>query len=122
MLHSELFLIDARTTRVCPISPYYLFDLDFLLVATLEVNAIGTNVGMIVVQLVHPITNATHAENLSHLGVTQLRRFERLGELSDINNSISNLRQAAQLTNNSHPNKSLYLSNLGVSQRHRFRR
>ena len=40
--------------------------------------------------------------------------------MHDIQASIRSLLHAVQLTNEGHPNKSLYLSNLGISQRSRF--
>jgi hypothetical protein len=49
-------------------------------------------------------------------------RYERLGELSDLEESISNLRKAVELTHDGHPDQPGYLSNLGISQRRRFER
>jgi hypothetical protein len=57
---------------------------------------------------------------LSHLGLSQLVRFKRLGELTDIEDSISNQYTALQLTKDGHPNKPIRLSNLGLAQRTRF--
>jgi len=52
----------------------------------------------------------------------QRTRFDRLGELTDMEDCILNLQKAVQLTDDGHPNKAAYLSNLGGSQRVRFDR
>lgn len=57
---------------------------------------------------------------LSNLGISQRIRFERLGELADLEDSISNLREAAESIGDGHPDKPMYLSNLACSQRSRF--
>jgi len=49
-------------------------------------------------------------------------RFERLGELTDLENSISNVQKAVQFTDDGHPNKAAYPSNLSISQGARFER
>ncbi|KIM86653.1 hypothetical protein PILCRDRAFT_86352 [Piloderma croceum F 1598] len=56
----------------------------------------------------------------SNLGLSQLKRYEWLGGLVDLENAISNLQQAVQLTDDRHPDKSLCLANLGVGQQRRF--
>jgi tetratricopeptide (TPR) repeat protein len=48
--------------------------------------------------------------------------FEHLGKLIDIEECIPNLRMAAGLTDDRHPNKPISLSNLGRSQLARFER
>jgi CHAT domain-containing protein len=57
---------------------------------------------------------------LNHLGVGQRARFRSLGELTNLQDSISNLDNAVQLTDDAHPNKAMYLSELGISRRARF--
>jgi hypothetical protein len=54
--------------------------------------------------------------HLSYLGVSQQIRFNWLGDLSDLENSITNGPEAVNLTNDAHQIKALLLSNLGVSQ------
>jgi hypothetical protein len=60
------------------------------------------------------------AASLSNLGLSLRARFDCLGELTDIENSISNLKMAVGLTNDGHPARATHLSNLGISQRARF--
>jgi len=52
---------------------------------------------------------------VSNLGSGQRTRFERLGDLSDLENAISNYEKAVELTDDRHPNKPMYLSNLGMA-------
>jgi hypothetical protein len=59
---------------------------------------------------------------LSTLGVSRLRRFKHIGELFDINASISNLLQVVWPSDDGHPDKPVYLSNLGLAQQCRFER
>jgi tetratricopeptide (TPR) repeat protein len=60
-------------------------------------------------------------EYLHFLGRFQLSRFERLGEPSDLDASISNLQRAVDLgTNHADSDKARYLSHLGISQTRRF--
>lgn len=47
------------------------------------------------------------------LGSSQQARFERLGEMADLEYSICNLRRAEQLTDEGHPDKAIYLAHLG---------
>ena len=49
-----------------------------------------------------------------------MRRFERLGEIGDIEKSISNFEDAVQLTPDGHEKKAGRLSNLGASLARRF--
>jgi len=49
---------------------------------------------------------------LCNLGNAQERRFHRLGQLADLENAISNQQKAVELTQDDHPNKSTYFSNL----------
>src|SRR6266481_3413348 len=56
------------------------------------------------------------AGRLSNLASSQEVRFQRLGNLCDLENAISNIEKAAQLTNDDHPTKSLYLAHLGETQ------
>jgi hypothetical protein len=51
-----------------------------------------------------------------------LRRFERLGDFSDINKSVLMKEDAVKLAPDGHPNKPGWLNNLGGSFSHRFER
>ncbi|KAJ7930384.1 CHAT domain-containing protein [Mycena leptocephala] len=57
---------------------------------------------------------------LNNLGVSLSRRFEQLGDLSDINKSVLMFEDAVQLTPNGHPDKPGRLMNLGNSLSFRF--
>jgi tetratricopeptide (TPR) repeat protein len=57
---------------------------------------------------------------LNSLGNSLLGRFERYGDLSDINKSVLICEDAVQLTSDGHPEKPSSLSNLGHSLLHRF--
>lgn len=59
---------------------------------------------------------------LNILGLRQQDRWELLSQLSDLNNSISNLQRAAELVGDDPKSKPLYLSNLGNSLGYRFER
>jgi len=59
---------------------------------------------------------------LSNLGDCQHTRFQRLGDLSDLENAISNYEKAVQLTDDGHPSKPGRLSNLGNGQQACFER
>jgi tetratricopeptide (TPR) repeat protein len=65
----------------------------------------------------HPFKPA----HLSNLGRSLRSHFNCLGELSDLESSISNLREAVELTREGHPYKPVYLSSLGLSQQPRFK-
>ncbi|KAJ7856782.1 CHAT domain-containing protein [Mycena leptocephala] len=57
---------------------------------------------------------------LNNLGNSLSRRFERLGDLSDINKSVLMSEDAVQLTPDGHPDKASLLNNLGTSLLGRF--
>ncbi|KAG6370030.1 hypothetical protein JVT61DRAFT_12549 [Boletus reticuloceps] len=57
---------------------------------------------------------------LNNLGNSFITRFERLGELSDLEDAISTLRDAVHLTPDGHPDKPSGLNNLGTSFINRF--
>ncbi|KAJ6461801.1 CHAT domain-containing protein [Mycena sanguinolenta] len=59
---------------------------------------------------------------LADLGTALLRRFERLGDLDNLNQSVLRLEAAVALTPESHPDKPSQLSNLGNSLLCRFER
>jgi hypothetical protein len=59
---------------------------------------------------------------LNNLGNSLFYRFERLGDLSDINKSVLMKEDAVQLTPDGHPDKPSRLNNLGNSLAHRFER
>ena len=52
---------------------------------------------------------------LSNLGIALQTRFNRLGNLADIENAILSHQKAVDLTPDGHPNKPRYLFNLGSS-------
>ncbi|KAJ7937990.1 CHAT domain-containing protein [Mycena leptocephala] len=58
----------------------------------------------------------------SHLGNSLLRRFERLGDLADLNQSVLSCKTAAKLTLDGHPAKPICYNNLGNSLLRRFER
>ncbi|KZP27700.1 hypothetical protein FIBSPDRAFT_1040008 [Athelia psychrophila] len=57
---------------------------------------------------------------LSNLGSGYRTRFERLGDLADLENSIASHQQAGALTPDGHPNKPAYISKLGSGYLTRF--
>ncbi|KAJ7464032.1 CHAT domain-containing protein [Mycena latifolia] len=59
---------------------------------------------------------------LGDLGVALRHRFERLGELHDINKSVSVLRDALDFTPESHPHRASRLGDLGNSLLRQFER
>jgi tetratricopeptide (TPR) repeat protein len=59
---------------------------------------------------------------LNNLGNAFLTRFERLGELSDLEDAISRFRDAVDLTPHGHPDKPGRLNNLGNALLTRFER
>ncbi|KAI9573138.1 CHAT domain-containing protein [Boletus coccyginus] len=69
------------------------------------------------------LTPHGHPHNrLSNLGTSLLTRFERLGQLSDLEDAISAHRDAVELPPQGHPHKPDQLNNLGTSFRARFER
>src|ERR1700677_2619822 len=61
------------------------------------------------------------AIQIETLGESQLRRFERPGNFSHIENAISYMAIAVGLTDDRHPDKPAYLSNFGNAQQARFK-
>ena len=59
---------------------------------------------------------------MNNLGNSFLTRFERLGQLNDLEDAISRQRDAVNLAPNYHPEKPGYLNNLGNSFRVSFKR
>ena len=59
---------------------------------------------------------------LNNLGNFLLTRFEHFGQLNDLEDAISRLRQAVDLTPDGNPDKPRYLNNLGNSLVTRFER
>jgi hypothetical protein len=59
---------------------------------------------------------------LNNLGISLLTRFERLGNMEDIDGAIGQQQAAVHLTPDGHPNKPKYLNNLGNSLFTRFGR
>ncbi|KAJ7779449.1 TPR-like protein, partial [Mycena maculata] len=57
---------------------------------------------------------------LGYLGAALLRRFERLGDPSDLNKSIARLETSVRLTPDSHPSKGRRLQDTGTSLLRRF--
>ncbi|KAF8185227.1 CHAT domain-containing protein [Mycena galopus ATCC 62051] len=59
---------------------------------------------------------------LNNLGRSLIGRFERLGDLDDLNQSVLKYAAAIALTPDGHPGKPSYLNNLGTSLVRRFER
>ncbi|KAF8155198.1 CHAT domain-containing protein [Mycena galopus ATCC 62051] len=59
---------------------------------------------------------------LANLGASLLTRFQRFGELSDLDESISKQEEAVLLIRNGHSDRSGALNNLGISLQTRFER
>ncbi|KAF8600149.1 hypothetical protein BDV93DRAFT_448075 [Ceratobasidium sp. AG-I] len=59
---------------------------------------------------------------LDNLSIALLTRFERLGDLSDINNALEHQRRAISLAPNGHPDMPKWLNDLGYELRTRFER
>ncbi|KAF7366555.1 CHAT domain-containing protein [Mycena sanguinolenta] len=64
--------------------------------------------------------NTGSAIYLANLGMSLLDRFQKLGNLLDINRAIEMLKDAVQLTPDGHPDKPSWLNNLGNSLLRRF--
>ncbi|KIM78354.1 hypothetical protein PILCRDRAFT_794197 [Piloderma croceum F 1598] len=62
------------------------------------------------------------AMHMDSLGTSQLCRFNRLGDVSDLENAITNTQNAVELTDESHPDKPWYLSNHSICQLRHFER
>jgi len=56
---------------------------------------------------------------LFNLGISQQGRFERLGNMADLEDSIVSLKKAVALTDDGHPNKASHVSSLSNSQQYR---
>ena len=54
-------------------------------------------------------------------GIEQFKRFQQLGSLPDLEEAISNLSLAVNLTDDGHLRKPAFLSNLGLAQQTRFK-
>ncbi|KAJ7889711.1 CHAT domain-containing protein [Mycena leptocephala] len=63
-----------------------------------------------------------NASSLEDLGIGLLQRFERLGDVGDINKCVRVMQDAVCLTPDGHPDKPLRLNNLGTSLLCRFER
>ncbi|KIM80324.1 hypothetical protein PILCRDRAFT_73287 [Piloderma croceum F 1598] len=67
--------------------------------------------------------SSSQQHDLDHLNTTSvqpLEQFRQGGDLIDLENVISHQTRAVELTNDGHPSKPMYLSNLGNSQETRF--
>lgn len=60
------------------------------------------------------------ADYLSDMGISLSRRFECLGNVSDIDEAVLTFRNAVQLTSYDNPNKALSFDNLGRALMYRF--
>lgn len=67
-----------------------------------------------------PDDHANKSSFLHNIGNSFLRRFERSGDLADIDKAISFHEQAEHLTPDDHASKSRCHTNLGVSLLRRF--
>ncbi|KIM83044.1 hypothetical protein PILCRDRAFT_819834 [Piloderma croceum F 1598] len=85
-----------------------------------------TLTGIIAINLTRhtDVQNVARADvdSLSKLGASQLESFKAAGRLTDLEESIKNLKKAVQFTDDGLPEKPTYLYHLGTSQRHRFER
>jgi len=59
---------------------------------------------------------------LGHLGLSQRTRFDHLGQLTDLEDSIFKLATKQFSLPRQGSNKATYLANLGISQQARFKR
>jgi hypothetical protein len=82
--------------------------------------AVNLNTGVSLIKMETKL--GVQSELLDQLGSWLRRRFEQLGNLPDINESIERLQAAVNLISNDHLNKPGYLSNLGNSFVRRFER
>jgi hypothetical protein len=62
-----------------------------------------------------PDSHPDMPSRLNNLGGSLIRRFERLGDLEDLNRSIQVFEDAVKLTPDSHPDMPSRLNNLGNS-------
>ena len=69
-----------------------------------------------------PTGHTEQAGWLSNLGATLLRRFERVGDLADLDAAVEAGRAAVAATPTGHPDQAMYLSNLGDALQTRFER
>ncbi|KAF5340523.1 hypothetical protein D9758_015816 [Tetrapyrgos nigripes] len=69
-----------------------------------------------------PDGHASKASRLNNLGIAFQSRFERLGELGDIENAIQFQQQAVDITPDGHASKASRLNNLGIAFQSRFER
>src|ERR1700761_4322635 len=67
-------------------------------------------------------SSEANLETLHELGVALSERFGHTGNLSDIEQAITNQQQVVLLTPDWHENKPMYMSNLGLSFQRRFGR
>ena len=69
-----------------------------------------------------PTDHPDRADDLSNLGTALQTRFERTGDLADLDEAITSGGQAVAATPADHPDRAGYLSNLGIALRTRFER
>jgi hypothetical protein len=69
-----------------------------------------------------PPNSPGFATSQANLGGSFLRRYERFGEVKDIDNAIEHLREAIRLASQDSPELPTMLSDLGVSLMRRFER
>ena len=85
----------------------------------------GTNTGNITAMLVRhaDLQDAMQPDvnHLSEFGASLLASFEMSGRLTDLEESITNLSKAVQLTKDGNPTKPVYLYRLSTSQRRCFK-
>jgi CHAT domain len=66
------------------------------------------------------LTGSREPDYLGYLGMAQWRRYEHLGELADIEASITNIKKSIQLAPDGFSRKPLYFKQLGYSHRARY--
>ncbi len=69
-----------------------------------------------------PHDHPDRAAYLNNLGNKLGRRFERTGEMADLEEAIETARNAVQSTPHDHPNRAACLNSLGVFLESRFER
>jgi hypothetical protein len=125
---SEYSWLNVPTDNVRSIYTFAIDQSHLLQATSLKVTSetADTATGIIAVNLIRhaDVQNVAQADvdYLSKLGASQLESFKAAGRLTDLEESIKNLKQAVQFTDDGLPEKPTHLYHLGISQRHRFER
>ena len=87
---------------------------------TLDTGVMKPTIAVITVKLSEQGDRNDAAIKIDALAQSQILRFWNLGDFSDLEDAISNISMAVELTPYRHPNKPGYLSDLADSFRIRF--